>query len=122
MSRHEIGTVDEFPAERGTPVTVQGVRLAVFNLGGEFYAVGDNCPHKNLPLHLAGQPRFVGEEIAEKYGGGATRGDVDPDDRSIRCPWHYMEWDLETGCNEPSGKCIPTYPVTVEDDTVLVEL
>lgn len=122
MSQHEIGRLEDFPEGRGTSVTVQGVKLAVFRLDGEVYAVGDNCPHKNLPLHPAGEPRFISDEVREKYGGEATRGKVDAETATIRCPWHYMEWDLETGCNEPTGRCIPTYDVTIEDGAVLVDL
>lgn len=122
MSEHVIGDVGDFPEAQGTQVEVQGVKLAVFNLDGDIYAVGDNCPHKNLPLHPAGEPRFISDDVQEKYGGDASRGAVDAEGGTIRCPWHYMEWDLETGCNEPTGMCIPTYDVTVEDGTVKVDL
>lgn len=122
MATHEIGTIEDFPEGKGTPVTVSGIQIAVFHVDGEIYAIGDNCPHKNLPLHPAGESRYISEEVKEKYGGDATRGDVDGETPSVRCPWHYMEWNLESGCNEATGMCIPTYDVSVDDGTVLVDI
>lgn len=122
MTRHEIGSVEDFPVGRGARLDVDGVDIAVFNTGEDIFAVGNNCPHKNLPLHEAGEPRFMGEEFKEKYGGEATRGEVDTEECRIRCPWHYLEWDLETGHNEPTNMRIPTYDITIEDGTVLVDI
>lgn len=123
MPKHSIGTIDDFPEGEGRPVEVNGLRIAVFNTEGDLYAILDWCPHKKLPLHAAGQPKFVGEEYLEEYGGeGATRGDVDVDELKINCPWHHLEWDLQTGHNPPTDRHIPTFDVEVIDDEVFIDL
>lgn len=112
MSRHYVGELKEFPEGEGRSVLVNGVSIAVFNLGTDLKAVHDNCPHKNLPLNMAGRDDH-----------GVERGVVDAEKCTIECPWHRLEFDLETGHNPVLNTRIPTYEVGVdEDDRVYVEL
>lgn len=120
MTAHTIGTVDDFPSGRGTPVDVDGVSMAVFNLDGDFFAVQNVCPHKNLPLHLAGHEKR-GADAADA-DDAPTMGSLDAADATIECPWHYLEWDLETGHSHIRDERIPTYDVEVEDGEVRVDL
>ncbi|HEY8539561.1 MAG TPA: non-heme iron oxygenase ferredoxin subunit [Steroidobacteraceae bacterium] len=55
-------------------VEVDGVTVAVFNIGGTFYAIEDTCTHD-------------GGELA----GGALEGDV------VICPRHGARFCLRTG-------------------------
>jgi nitrite reductase/ring-hydroxylating ferredoxin subunit len=73
---------------------------AICNVNGEIRAVHGVCPHHGGPL-----------------GAGALNGDL------IACPWHMWEFDSTTGaCAFNAEVKIPTYPVRVEGDAVLVDI
>lgn len=126
MTTVPIGDVDDFPADRGTHVTVDGLSIAVFNLDGDLYAIQNTCPHKRLPLHLVGHDRYFSDTLVEeglydipdeeKREDQDIRGGIDRDEPSINCPWHYLEWNLADGSNDVTGASIATYDVTVTDD------
>ena len=42
----------------------------------------------------------------------------------VGCPWHYAEFELATGnhVNAPATCGVKTYPVTVEDGKLMVEV
>jgi 3-phenylpropionate/trans-cinnamate dioxygenase ferredoxin subunit len=115
----KIGTIDEFPEGRGTKVSVDGIAVAVFNVDGDLYGVSDVCPHRRLPLHRAGWPKHP---YSESDDDAETVGDIDGEDLCIRCPWHRMQFDLETGQNPATDAQIATYDVEVEDGDVFVDV
>ena len=73
--------------------------VAVFNIGGDFFAIEDICTHD-------------GEEL--------TGGPVDGD--QIVCPRHGARFCLRTGkaLTPPAYEDLPTYPVRVVDGRVQV--
>ncbi|GAB3035399.1 hypothetical protein GCM10025298_25670 [Natronobiforma cellulositropha] len=92
-------------------MSVDGTEIAVFNLGGTFRAILNNCPHKNLPLDPAGSHQL-----------GAVLGAVDEERCTIQCPWHNLEFDLESGHNPVLDRALPTFDVTTNDaDEVVLE-
>lgn len=115
MGEYAVGPVEEFPEGRGVGVRIGGLRLAVFNVAGELYAIHDSCPHKHAPLHEAGAQRFNGDRCGSPY-----LGEVDADRRQIKCPWHGLRFDLETGESGVLGRRIPTYDVEVRNGEVVV--
>ena len=47
----KIGTTVELEdLEVGKLVEAGGKRIAIFNLGGKYYAIEDTCPHRGGPL------------------------------------------------------------------------
>jgi len=80
-------------------VDVEGVDVAVFNLGGEFYALEDVCTHD-------------GAEIAS--------GELDGDE--IVCPRHGARFCVRTGAvkSAPAYEDIAAFAVRVEDGLVQV--
>ena len=102
MTRHDVGSVDEWTDGDGSAIEVDGLMLAVFRIGGEFYAIQNRCPHKGGPL---------------------AGGEVDGDARSVYCPWHTWEWSLETGAFAVDGRQrVRTFDVAAEDGRVVVDL
>jgi nitrite reductase (NADH) small subunit len=135
MSKHQIGTVEDFPEGTGTRAEVDGIEVAVFNLDGDLHAVQNTCPHKRLPLHVAGSARVDSEElkndrIQELENSGCspeeieeqmterTRGKLNSEEGTIHCPWHYLEWDVDDGSNPVRDQQIATFDVEVEDEEV----
>ena len=82
-------------------VEVIGQRVALFNVEGNYYAIGDTCTHRGGPL---------------------SEGEVDS--TTVTCPWHGAQFDLRTGdANRPPAPTgVPAYKVVVEGDDVKIEL
>lgn len=94
-----VCSVDD--VEEGSPVVadVDGVEIAVILADGEYYALQNVCPHQGGP---------VGEG---KVDGG-----------SIYCPWHGWQFDIASGEHVHKKGEVPTFPVSVDGDDVLVEV
>lgn len=109
MSEHVVGPVDELPPGEGMTVTVDGLPVAVFNVDGELYAVSNRCAHKGGPI-----------------GAGTLHGElphVDEDRLSVHCPWHYWEYDLETGRRVVTGEAgLRTFDARVEGGDIVVSV
>ncbi len=97
-------------------VEVKGRSIGLFNVGGEFVAALNLCPHELAPVcrgHVRGTtlPSAPGE-----YRWG-REGEI------LACPWHGWEFDLLTGkaIADPRVR-LRRYPVTVDDDTVYITL
>ena len=109
MAKHVIGTVDEIPPGERKIVEIEGRSVGVFNIGGEFYALRNTCPHQSGPLC---QGRLTGFLMARGPGeySYTRRGEI------IRCPWHGWEFDVKTGQSwfDPVQTRVRAYPVTVE--------
>ena len=90
-------------------VTVGGRDIVLFNVGGEFFALADRCPHQGGRLS---------EGQAGRAGGVAGAGPLrwSRPGEIVRCPWHGWEFDLRTGQTrcEPARLRTRTYEVAVE--------
>jgi nitrite reductase (NADH) small subunit len=116
MPEFTIGKPAEFSEDHGTKVELpNGIDVAVFKIDDEFYAIANNCPHKNLPLHDAGKEAENSDRLKGRRLGG-----INVEDCSIYCPWHRLEWDLESGENDVTNMQISTFDVTVEDGDVVL--
>jgi nitrite reductase/ring-hydroxylating ferredoxin subunit len=83
----------------GIKVDVGNHYVALFNLGGTIYAVEAYCSHA---LALLTEGRVLGDEV--------------------ECPLHSARFSIKTGkalC-EPATENLRTYPVRIEDGTILV--
>jgi nitrite reductase (NADH) small subunit/3-phenylpropionate/trans-cinnamate dioxygenase ferredoxin subunit len=92
-------TTDLQPGDCKT-VSVGERELALFNVGGEFYATDNVCPHRGGPL-----------------GEGTLEGSV------VTCPWHGWRFDVSTGLNPmiPTAK-VEIFECLVEGNDVKVKL
>lgn len=88
--RYVVAAVGEIPPGGRKLVEVAGRRVVVFNLGGEFFALGDRCPHQGGSLAAGCLTGEVSSPAPGEYRY-ARRGEM------IRCPWHYWEFDIRTG-------------------------
>ena len=99
MARYEkaarIGDIEEGTA---IAVTIGERTIALFNIGGEYYAINDMCPHR---------------------GGSLSRGKVEG--TTVTCPMHKWTFDVRTG-RLPMGGGVRGYPVRVEEGEIFVEI
>ena len=92
--------VDELGPGQSVQVEVEGQTLALFNVGGEFRALGNRCAHRGGPL-----------------GQGLLDG------HTVLCPWHSWGYDTRTGaCEVNSEFDVPTnvlHPASKPDWAVI---
>jgi 3-phenylpropionate/trans-cinnamate dioxygenase ferredoxin component len=93
----EIAPLDQLPAGERLFVQVEGKSIAIFNLAGKLFAIGDVCSHDNGPV-----------------------GDGDIEENEIICPRHGARFDIRTGkvTSLPAIVDIPAYPVRVVDGMI----
>ena len=97
----EVAKTADLPDECATCVDVEGRRIAVFNLGGEYYAIDDACTHK---------------------GGSLSEGTVSGE--QVICPWHGAHFNIKTGVATlpPARKDLGCYKVRVNGGVIEIEV
>ena len=95
----KVTKVDELAPGERIVVEVDEHFIAIFNVGGQFYAIADLCTHDDGPL-----------------ADGEVRGHI------IECPRHSGTFDLRNGAalTSPAVKPVPSYTVKVQGNDVLV--
>ena len=95
----DVAPIKEFPTGESRVVDVDDVMIAVFNLGGEYYAIEDVCTHD-------------GGELAS----GAVEGE------EIICPRHGARFNIKTGdvMAPPAYEAVATFPVRLHEGMVQV--
>jgi 3-phenylpropionate/trans-cinnamate dioxygenase ferredoxin component len=83
--------------------TPDSAKIGVFNCDGNLYAIEDRCSHDDGPL---------------------AEGPFEADACTVECPRHGSLFDLTTGRPKtlPAYQPVATYPVTIEDDIVKLEV
>jgi 3-phenylpropionate/trans-cinnamate dioxygenase ferredoxin subunit len=116
MASHVVAPVDEIPPGTRKLVEVGGRAVVVFNLGGEFYALTNRCPHRGGSLYHGIQTGLVESKAPGDYCY-SRRGEM------VKCPWHGWEFDIRTGKSwcDPAHVRIRQYRVAVKPGTELVE-
>jgi nitrite reductase/ring-hydroxylating ferredoxin subunit len=71
---HTVARIGAIPAGQGLTVAVGERLIAVFNQGGEYFAIDDLCPHMGASL-----------------GAGLC------DDGIVTCPWHAWRFRITDG-------------------------
>ena len=82
-------------------VEVDGQAICIVNTEGSFYALRDNCSHKDFPLS-------EGEVLGHR----------------LTCAWHGAAFDVTSGnaLSLPAIKPVQTYEVVVEDGGIWVRV
>lgn len=115
MQKVLVGTKSEIAPGTRKIVEAGGRSIGVYNIGGEYYAIRNVCPHQGAALCEGITTSFVtsprpGEFVYEREG------------EIVRCPWHFWEFDIKTGCMVVDPKTrMKTYEVTVERYDVSVQ-
>jgi nitrite reductase/ring-hydroxylating ferredoxin subunit len=100
MEFKRIAAVSEIPPGSGKVVELDGNSIAVWNLGGNFHAFQNVCPHRGGPV-----------------GEGEIEGNT------ITCPWHGWSFDVTTGLSpvNPNAK-LTRYEVQVDGSDIKVSV
>ncbi len=97
----DVSNIDELTLSTRRVVDVEGINVAVFNLGGEYFAIKDECPHD---------------------GGVLSNGELDGE--VIICPRHGARFSIRTGTvlGPPAYEDLITFPVRISQGKVQVEI
>ena len=100
MPSVKVAKMTDVPVGQGLVVQAGDRNLALFNVGGRYYAIDNTCAHRGGPL-----------------------GEGDLDGAVVACPWHGWRWDVTSGANanNPAVK-VDCFAVTVEQGEIFVEL
>ena len=90
----ETGTI---PKKEGRRISFCDMEVALFNLGDEYCAVDNRCPHKQGPL-----------------ADGIVSG------KFVFCPLHSLKINLENGCAASGSGCVKVYPVRIIGEKVYI--
>ena len=96
----KVAEVTDLSPGEGKVVNARDKEVALFNVDGTFYAIGNTCVHRGGPL-----------------GEGALERNV------VTCNWHGWKYDVTSGVSpvNPAAK-VASYRVEVRGKEILVEL
>lgn len=111
-----VGRVEELPPGSAIIVPRGKFGIGVYNVGGNFFALTNYCLHRGAPLCLG---LVTGMVVA---GAAPYESELIRVGEFLRCPWHGWEFEIATGRSVAyPEKAIRTYPVRVENGTVILE-
>lgn len=107
---------DLVPPGQKVLVQLHGRMIGIFNVGGNFYALANRCPHQGAPVCLGRiRPQISADRPAEVCFG--SEGAI------LRCPWHQWEFEIKTGRAVVDPKLrIVTYETEEIDGVITVYL
>ena len=94
-----VAATNDIAPGRWEQIDLDGTLVAVFNVGGEFFAIEDICTHDNAVL--SGCP-LEGDEVV--------------------CPRHGARFSVKTGeaLTPPAWEPVATFPLRVENGVLYV--
>jgi len=101
MARVSVGKVAEIPNGKMIGAEIEGEKILVANVDGNFHAMRSTCNHAGGPLQQ-----------------GKLEGKI------VTCPWHGSKWDVTNGSLVWFMKPLPSepvYKVAVEGGEVFVD-
>lgn len=98
---HDVAGRDEVAPDKPIRVAVGRLRIGLYDLDGEIFAIEDICPHGYASLVTG----FI-------------------EDGLTVCPIHYAQYDIRTGkaANGTIYRDLVKYDVRVENGRILVEV
>jgi nitrite reductase (NADH) small subunit len=113
-TRVRVGATADIALGRRILVEHEGRTIGVFNVGGDFVAVLNVCPHELAPVCRG---RVTGTTLRSAPGEfeWGREGEI------LSCPWHGWEFDMLTGkaLADPRRR-LRIYETQVEDGSVYV--
>jgi nitrite reductase (NADH) small subunit len=99
-TRIKIAEKKDIPLGKSIIAKIPGGReIALFNIDGHIYALGNSCPHMGGPL-----------------------GEGEIEDCMVTCPWHGWQFDIKSGeCQNMPGDDASSIPLIVQGDDIFIE-
>ena len=95
----QVAKMSDIPSGERKRVELNGDRISIFNIEGEFFAIYDQCPHKKTAPLIRGTLNGVG----------------------VKCPNHGYRFDLKTGeCDRGEHFKTRVFPIKIVEDNILI--
>ncbi len=100
---HAVAKVGEIAPGGVKHVEIGDDEIGIYNLAGEYHAIGDVCSHAYARL---------------------SEGDIYAKDGTVECPLHGAEFEIRTGkhLNFPATGPVPRYEVRVRGDDIEIAI
>ena len=98
LQEYRIARIEEIREKKGFLARVRGEEISVFKIDGEFFAIGNICPHQHF----------------SKLHDGEVK------DFTVTCPMHGWTYDLRTGVSTNASGKVKTYEVEIRRDEVFI--
>ena len=97
----KVAKTDDLAPGQGKVVEAGDKTIALFNVGGKYYAINDTCTHQGGPL---------------------SEGDLNG--KQVTCPWHGAVFDVTTGnvLGPPAAVGVSRYNVRVSGNDIEIEV
>jgi nitrite reductase/ring-hydroxylating ferredoxin subunit len=97
----KVAQTSEIENGQARLINLKGKGIAIFNVGGEFYAIGNACTHR---------------------GGSLAEGKIS--EYQVTCPLHRATFDIRTGAamSPPASQATPSYKVRVSGTDIEIEV
>ena len=96
----KVANTNEIKPLKMKEVDVDGQKILIANVNGQYYALGSICTHEGGPL-----------------------ADGTLQDYEVECPWHGSKFDIRTGnvTNPPADEPEPLYEIKVDGSQILIK-
>lgn len=146
MTKHIVATVSEIPVGGRKVIEVDGREIGLYNVNGEFFAIRNRCPHQGGPLCSGRVTGFIMATAPGQYSY-TRRGEIvrcpwhgwefdiktgqswfDPAKTRVRNYKVTVEQLVPAAIEPPTPELEPgpyvaeTYPVTIEQSYVVIEV
>jgi nitrite reductase (NADH) small subunit len=110
MPEHRVGRAEELPEGAHRVVRAGNREIGVFNLGGEYHALPNLCPHQRGPLCAGSVSGTLDYGPHTEWRlAWIWEGEV------VTCPWHSLEFHV------PTGRCVGLPEIRLRKFEVRVE-
>lgn len=114
MPSQVVCRVEDVPPSGCKLVEFNDTEVGIFNVHGEYIAVGNICPHAYAPVCLGRHGGTTMTSAPGEFPWG-REGEI------LACPWHGWEFDLRTGrALADRHKRLRLYTVTREGDELVL--
>ena len=121
MKVFRVGEVSDFKNREKKIVIIDDQEVGIFRINDNFFAWKNQCPHQGGPVCQGRLFPLVRENLdSEMQSHGRI---YDEKKLNIVCPWHGLEFDIETG-EHPGNPKLKLDPITIEvnSDILYVQL
>jgi nitrite reductase (NADH) small subunit len=121
MREINVGPESAFADPGRKLIESEGLEVGIFQLGGEFFAYENVCPHIGGP---ACQGKIIAKVEEDVAADRTSQGFVFSKTKiNVVCPWHGFEFDIRTGRHHGNPRYrLKPIKVRVDDGQVIVSL
>ena len=121
MALQKVATVHDVKGLEPLLINIEDIAIGIYKFNDEYYAYENICPHQGGPVC---EGIVSGKAMCEVSPRGSRVREYASDDQmTVVCPWHGVEYDIETGtCLAFKELQLRSFKVVVDGENILVQL